>query len=288
MIYKIAPGLLLVLYISACTNVVKTGKDMDLEQSVCGLKEPFIFWMWSNTAGRPSTRRLAGLSNAMDISFKTRDGRLLRGYQLQASNDWHGMTGQARGYLLVLQGNAILADQILVEFSRFARAGYDVYIYDYRGYGRSEGKRRLKAMVSDINEIVLDLASRSYQEQLVYAMSFGGILLLDGFDNQYKLDRVVIDSTPSRLSNYGCPQRYDPIDRLPEECSSFMFITGRRDNVVTKAMSQEMVALAKQRDARIISDPEFSHPFMDASRAVHQRRMNMIADFLLGAEPANR
>ena len=46
--------------------------------------------------------------------------------------------GVARGYLLVVQGNAMLADQIITHFDPFARSGYDVYIFDYRGYGRSE------------------------------------------------------------------------------------------------------------------------------------------------------
>ena len=38
-------------------------RTVELEQSVCGLKEPFIFWLWSSAAGRPDTKRLAGLSN---------------------------------------------------------------------------------------------------------------------------------------------------------------------------------------------------------------------------------
>lgn len=282
MCYKIILGFLFVFPISGCSFAEQTGKYVKLEQSVCGLKEPFIFWLWSNTAGRPSQKRLVGLSNVKDISFKAKDNRILRGYLLQANEDRQELVKKPKGFLLVLQGNAILADQILTEFSRFSRAGYDVYIYDYRGYGRSEGKRRLKAMVSDINEIVLYLTSKPYDERLVYAMSFGGILLLDSFDVNRKLDRVIIDSTPSRLSTYGCPQEFDPILRLPKDCSNFMFITGKRDHVVTAAMSQEMVKLAQQRNAMVVSDAEFSHPFMDASRIVHQRRMHMIERFLLG------
>lgn len=282
MYYKIFLGFLFAFLISGCSFAEQTGKRVKLEQSVCGLKEPFIFWLWSNTAGRPSKKRLAGLSNTREISFKTKDGRTLRGYLLQANKNRQEPVSKPRGFLLVLQGNAILADQILAEYSRFARAGYDVYIYDYRGYGRSEGMRRLKAMVSDINEIVLYLTSKPYQVRLVYAMSFGGILLLNSFDVNRKLDRVIIDSTPSRLSTYGCPQEYDPIVHLPKDCSNFMFITGKRDHVVTAAMSQELVEFAQQCNAKVVSDAEFSHPFMDADRTVHQRRMNLIERFLLG------
>ena len=85
---------------------------MKLEQSVCGLKEPFIFWLWSSQAGSPNANRLAGLRNVEDVSFETKDNRLLRGYKLKAT-DGEGQVAAPKGYLLVLQGNAMLADQIL-------------------------------------------------------------------------------------------------------------------------------------------------------------------------------
>ena len=248
---------------------------MKLEERVCGLKEPVIFWLWSSTAGRPNSKHLLGLNNVKDIAHKTQDGRKLRGYQLAVQEN------KAKGFLLVLQGNAILADQILADFSRYAQAGYDVYIYDYRGYGRSEGKRRLKAMVSDVKEIINYLSAKPYKRRLVYAMSFGGILLLDGLDANIKLDKVIVDSTPGRLSNYGCPKDYDPINHLPKDCGNFMFITGKRDRVVTNKMTKDMLKKAQQCHAKIISDNEFAHPFMDADFSVHQRRMKTIEQFLL-------
>ena len=42
------------------------------------------------------------------------------------------------GYLLVAQGNAMLADQILGELQYFRKLDVDVYVYDYRGYGLSK------------------------------------------------------------------------------------------------------------------------------------------------------
>ena len=272
---------LLILFLSGCTVAEGTDNIMKLEERVCGVKEPFIFWLWSRTAGRPNSKRLVGLNNVKDIAYKTKDGRTLRGYQLIANETKPAQVNNVNGFLLVLQGNAILADQILSDFSRYAQVGYDVYIYDYRGYGRSEGKRRLKAMISDVKEIINYLSTKSYKKRLVYAMSFGGILLLDGLDANIKFDKVIIDSKPSRLSNYGCPKGYDPITRLPKECGNFMFITGQRDRVVTIEMAKDMVKKAQQCHAKIISDDEFAHPFMDANFSVHQRRMKTIEHFLL-------
>ena len=255
---------------------------MNLEQSVCGLKEPLLFWLWSSQAGSPSEKRLKGINNIVDISFESVDGRVLRGYQLAAvSESLQTHTVRPKGYLLVIQGNAMLADQILPEFRSYANAGYDVYIYDYRGYGRSEGKRRIKAIVNDYKNIITSLNAQPYEQRLVYAMSIGGIVLLDALAGELELDRVVVDSSPSRLSSYGCPENFDPINHLPVDCSSFMFIAGERDRVVGLGMSKEMLEKARLKGARILIDHEFSHPFMDMSWTVHKRRMNTIEKFLL-------
>jgi len=275
---RIFLGIFFLSILPGTTLADESDKQMELETSVCGIKEPFLFWLWSHAAGRADKSRLAGLEGVEDISFTSQDGRVLRGYRLR------GRTEQPRGYLLVLQGNAILADQLIGEFVRYAKSGYDVYMYDYRGYGRSQGKRRLKAIVSDTREILAALNTKSYKRRLVYAFSFGGIVLLDGFDDSLKLDRVVIDSSPSRLSDYGCPKIYDPVMHLPNDCSHFMLISGRRDTVVTPAMSKELLSLAAQRKASVISDVDFAHPFMDPDPSNHQERMKLIEQFLLQQE----
>ncbi|MDH3561361.1 MAG: lysophospholipase [Gammaproteobacteria bacterium] len=253
---------------------------MELEQSVCGLQEPFMFWLWSSMAGNPDSDRLGRLRNVEDIAFETKDNRLLRGYKLKATGR-EGQVASPKGYLLVMQGNAILADQIIDEFAHFSSAGFDVYIYDFRGYGRSDGKRRLKAIVSDYIEIIAALNLSDYEQQFVYAMSFGGVAFLDGFESHGKLDRIIVDSTPSRLSDYGCPSEYDPVNHLPEDCSHLLFIVGQNDRVVSPSMSQMLVETAQQRGAQILRDEAFGHPFMDYDRSVHRRRMQVIEDYLL-------
>ena len=254
--------------------------DPELEVSVCGLQEPVMFWLWSGVAGSPDAARLAGLKHVDDITFETRDGRSLRGYRLRAT-DGEGQPVAPKGYLLVMQGNAILADRILGAFAPFASAGLDVYVYDFRGYGRSGGRRRLKAIVSDYAGITAALDAMDYEQHLVYAMSFGGIVLLDGMASHGRLDRVVIDSTPARLSTYGCPPEYDPVEHLPADLRNFMFIAGGNDRVVTPGMSRELVETARARGAEVFRDEAFAHPFMDRDRSVHRRRMQVIQEFLL-------
>lgn len=77
----------------------------DVEAAVCGsFREPFMFWLWRLLAGSPSQHRLAHIENVERLRFMTRDGVELGGYKLTAQH--------AKGYLLVAQGNAMLADHL--------------------------------------------------------------------------------------------------------------------------------------------------------------------------------
>ncbi|SFP50129.1 Alpha/beta superfamily hydrolase [Nitrosomonas cryotolerans] len=252
-----------------------------LEKTVCGIREPVIFWFWSSLAGAPRPARIANLSNAESISVSTTDGRMLQGYRLRATSSERDPGTGAKGYLLVAQGNAMLADQVLSSFTEFSQAGIDVYIFDYRGYGRSEGKPRFKAIVNDYQAVIAYLDSKHYSTRLFYGMSFGGIVLLNALNGTTEDSAIVIDSTPSRLSDYGCPQTYDPVENLPEDASNLLLITGLIDAVVKPVRSEELVELARARGAAVMIDPEMAHPFMDQNRSVHTRRIRAVKSFLL-------
>jgi len=136
-------------------------------------------------------------------------------------------------------------------------------------------------MVNDYGEIIDLLDSRPYSSRLFYAMSFGGIVLLNALKERRQGASIVIDSTPSRLSDYGCPEAYDPVNNLPEEASNFLFIAGGQDHVVTPAMSRDLIETAQERGALVLRDPEMAHPFLDRSILVRDRRREAVSSFLL-------
>lgn len=264
-------------FLLSCAASPARHESPDLERSVCGFKEPLAFWLWSRAAGGPDPSRVAGLPNVEEVSLTTLDGRTLRGYKL-VSTLAQGDAHSPRGYLLVAQGNAMLADQIIGRFQAFAEAGYDVYIFDYRGYGRSQGRRRLTAILSDYGEIIDYLDAQTYSERRFYGMSFGGIVLLDALKGKAGSRRLVIDSTPSRLSDYGCPGTHDPVNTLPEDGSDLLIITGLQDRVVTPKHSAELLAVAGTRGATVLQDAELGHPFMDGRTG---RRLQSVRSFLI-------
>ena len=155
------------------------------------------------------------------LTFKTRDGITLAGYKLAAVNP--------TAYLLVAQGNAMLADQLISDLHNFRDLGWDIYIFDYRGYGNSQGKSRLAAIVDDYREIVAHLNTQGYTKRLLFGISMGGVILLNAVGNTDQYTRLVVDSSPARISNLGCPERYDPVVHLPTDSERVMIISGGQD-----------------------------------------------------------
>jgi hypothetical protein len=247
--------------------------EPDPEASVCGaLREPLAFWAFRHGAGSVNAGRVAGIADIERITFKTRDGRQLVGYRLRS----HAATG----YLLVAQGNATLADQIVRDLQYFRRLRVDVYVYDYRGYGLSDGKSRLRAIIDDYREIATSLNAQPYRRRLLYGMSMGGVILLNAVGAADEYTALVVDSSPSRISRYGCPKIYDPVQHLPPDSSRIMIIGGECDRVVPIAQVEELMRVAEGRGALVLRHPDLAHPFMDASAEIQQKRFQAIADFL--------
>lgn len=247
----------------------------DVETSVCGsLREPLAFWLFRSVAGAADARRVVAIRDIERLALQTRDGRMLGGYRLR-----HPVP---QGYLLVVPGNAMLADQIAAKLQFFRNLGLDVYVVDYRGYGLSSGRSRLAAIVGDIREIVAYLNGLSYRRRLLYGVSMGGVVLLNAIGNEpAHYDALVVDSSPSRISPLGCPQDYDPVHHLPTDCSRIMIMGGERDRVVRLADMQELMAAAQECGAQTRRSTEFAHPFQDRSALIEHRRFQEVAGFLV-------
>jgi hypothetical protein len=244
------------------------------ETSVCGFfREPLAFWLFRRAAGSPDAQRVAGIRDIERIQFETRDKRTLGGYLLRAR-------GRSRGYLLVAPGNAMLADQIMGELQVFRDRGFDVYVYDYRGYGLSGGSSRLNAMISDYREIVAHLNRQNYRRRALYGMSMGGVVLLNAVGAKGDFSALVVDSSPSRISHLGCPGDFDPVNHLPADCSRLQLIVGERDRVVRPAEMEELMVTTRNRGGRVLERLDYAHPFQDATPEIHRQRLKEVADFI--------
>src|SRR5215813_12783443 len=69
------------------------------------------------------------------VQFITSDGVELRGYHLRCCADGRS----SAPVVLVAQGNGQRAESLVLAFLPFRDLGFDVFLYDYRGYGLSAG-----------------------------------------------------------------------------------------------------------------------------------------------------
>lgn len=272
----------MIIFMIAIAASISNADAADREATICGpVKERFYFWMWSMNAPSPDPSLVSQFKNIEPTSFITADNKKLVGYKYNSHNT-QGEKTKAKGYLLVALGNAMIADRMITSFIQFAQSGLDVYIYDYRGYGNSEGKRRLNAIIEDYKEIALSL-NKIYEKKFFYGISLGGVFISNVIGSGIDFDKAIIDSSPSRLSTHGCPLRVDPTENLPKDSSKLFVITGKRDQVLGDDMTQELREIASKKGAKTIHGERFAHPFMDSSQEIHQERMDLIIKFLTEA-----
>jgi uncharacterized protein len=105
-----------------------------------------------------------------DVYFHSADGVKLHGWLLPAQ-------GKAKGTVLFLHGNAENITTHIASVYWLPAQHYNVFLPDYRGYGRSEGVPSLAGVQDDINSAMKYLLQRPDidQERIVMlAQSLGG------------------------------------------------------------------------------------------------------------------
>ncbi|MFA7609974.1 MAG: alpha/beta fold hydrolase [Sulfurimonas sp.] len=250
----------------------------DREEALCGtFFEPFVFWVWSSMTPKPNSSIVANIPFIEPSQYKTSDGKTLRGYRY-LSNNGYAKTSP-KGYILVAMGNTMVSDQMIVMLKSFSLKGYDVYVYDYRGYANSEGARRIKAIIEDYEEIAKTL-NKTYKKKLLYGISLGGAVMLNIIGSGLEYDAAVIDSAPSFLSPFGCPKSIDPLQNLPKDADKIFLITAQKDSVLPKSMTSPLRESAQERGAKTLDAEEYEHPFADRDLEIHYKRMSTILEFL--------
>lgn len=225
----------------------------DREATLCGwLKERMVFTMWSSMAPEPDASMIAGNDLIQRTEFTTADDKVLRGYKYQAQDE-NGLATEPEGYILVALGNAMIADLMIT------------------------------AIIEDYKELVAHLNTQ-YEKQLLYGISLGGAVMANVIGSGAQYDRAVIDSSPSRLSPHGCPERIDPAENIPDDAKNLLVITGEIDSVLGPEMTSEFRERAEQKGASVYIGSNYAHPFMDSSHEIHNERVNRVINFLDGSE----
>ncbi|HEY5604652.1 MAG TPA: alpha/beta fold hydrolase [Gammaproteobacteria bacterium] len=95
-----------------------------------------------------------------DVYLSTEDNRQLHGWKLYAVT-------QPLGTILYFHGNAENISTHFANVSWLTKHGYDVYLYDYRGYGKSEGQADLDLIIKDAEAMIGDVVGRQAVENII-------------------------------------------------------------------------------------------------------------------------
>ncbi len=129
-----------------------------------------------------------------DVNFKTSDGLRLYGWFFAAKPE-------AMGTILVLHGNAENLSTHVNSVLWLLPEGFNLFIFDYRGYGRSEGSPDIKGVHLDAEaalHTVLSLPQTGGGKVIVLGQSIGGAIAVYTVANFNEKDRIaalVIDSS---------------------------------------------------------------------------------------------
>jgi pimeloyl-ACP methyl ester carboxylesterase len=131
-----------------------------------------------------------------EITVKSHDGLNLAAWKL------HSKKRPAKNLVLFFHGNAQNMTSHFTSLAWITDHETDVIVFDYRGYGISEGKPDPKGVSSDglsfLNYAYDDFKKGTYKNFVVYAHSLGGAIALkslEDFAHTKEVSLLVLDST---------------------------------------------------------------------------------------------
>lgn len=201
-----------------------------------------------------TTPKEAGLAFD-DLTLKTADGLSIAA--------WYVPHAAAKGTVLFCHGNAGNIADRLESLKSFHYLGYNVLIFDYRGYGRSEGKPSEPGLYRDAEaawRYVVETRATRPESVVLFGESLGGAVAID-LAARHTPGALVVQSTFTSLVDIGqrqypflpigllCTQRYASIDKVLSITCPKLFIHGTQDELVPLANGRRLFdAAAEPKD----------------------------------------
>jgi fermentation-respiration switch protein FrsA (DUF1100 family) len=199
-----------------------------------------------------------------DVYFLTRDNVKLHGWYLPAK-------GKPVGSILYLHGNAENISTHIFNVAWLPARGFNVFAFDYRGYGLSGGEPSLPGVHRDFSAALHWLLKKPFAAEhgvVVFGQSLGGGIAIYGVAHSDVQDRIRALVVESALSSYrdiareklagffltwplqwplsfAMPDGYSPIYAIPEiKGIPILIIHGDHDPIVPLHHGERLYAAA--------------------------------------------
>lgn len=187
-----------------------------------------------------------------DLRIETDDGERLHGW-------WIGARTDSLGHLLLCHGNAGNVGDRVLHAAVLTAAGFDVLLFDYRGYGRSSGRPSEEGIYRDARAALTCLVEqRAVDPRRVFYLgeSLGGavaldlalerppagLVLLSGFTGVRELGRLHYPFVPTAL----VPDAYPSLRRIHKLRAPLLVLHGERDDIVPLSQGRTLFDAAPE------------------------------------------
>jgi fermentation-respiration switch protein FrsA (DUF1100 family) len=205
-------------------------------------------------SGDVATPDEAGVPSADVVRIRTDDGLQLGGWFVGAS------PGASRGAVIVFNGNAGNRTYRGTLAARLVEAGFSVLLFDYRGYGDSEGAPSETGLLSDARAALAYVRSRADVESsrvAYFGESLGSgvavalaaeqppaaLVLRSPFTSAVDVGRHHYPWLPV---GWLLVDQFDSIGRMARLSCPTLFIAGDRDRVVPFGQTRSLFDAARE------------------------------------------
>lgn len=188
-----------------------------------------------------------------DVAIETEDGERLHGW-------WIGASGPPLGHLLLCHGNAGNVGDRIPHAQLLSAAGFDVLLFDYRGYGRSSGRPSEEGTYRDAFAAQGALLARhGVEESLIFYLgeSLGGavalalaleapprgVVLQSAFTGVRSMSRLHYPFIPGAV----VPDAYPSLRLIGQLRVPLLVLHGERDDIVPLSEGRALFDAAPAR-----------------------------------------
>lgn len=190
-----------------------------------------------------------------EVRFKTSDGLRLHGWFFPSDTSSRG----AGAAILFCHGNAGNISHRLAYYEVMLETGAAVFAFDYRGYGRSEGRPSERGTYRDAEAAMEWLVSRGFASTnvIVFGESLGGGIASE-LASRWPVGGLVLQSTFTSIPDVGAelfwwlPVRllgsieYDTQERLPDIKAPVVVMHSRQDSLIRYEHAEKNFAAANE------------------------------------------
>ena len=187
-----------------------------------------------------------------EVDFGAVDGIRLHG--------WFVPSDSARATLLFCHGNAGNISDRLASIEQFHRLRLDVFAFDYRGYGRSEGTPNEAGTYRDVEAAWEYLTERKRipaDRIIVFGRSLGGALAI-WLAAHHRVGGLIVESSFTSIPDIAAKHypflpvrwlsrfRYDSRSRIGQVTAPVLIIHSPDDDLVPFSHGEELFAAANE------------------------------------------